>query len=235
MDRQAIRATIRRATFLTVGTKFMTEQPALHHARVRVIAMGIDTRMFAPDVRPAGPPWRLIRVASLNRVKDYPTLLNALRRVIERLPEVHLDIVGEDTLHGSVQALAGALGLERHVTFHGFQPSDRVAALYARAHLHVVSSLHEAAGVVTLEASCSGIATVGTRVGHVADWGPDRAIAVPTRDPELLAGGILELLLDPVRREQIAAKARAWTLAHDADWTAREFAHLYESVGPMVR
>jgi glycosyltransferase involved in cell wall biosynthesis len=234
IDRHAIGATIQRATRITVGTQYMKQQPALRNVQASVIPMGVDTRLFAPGARVPGPPWRLIRVASLNRVKDYPTLLYTLKRVIERVPDVFLDVVGEDTLRGKMQALTQALGLERHVTYHGFQPTDRLAALYARAHLHVVSSLHEAAGVVTLEASCSGLATIGTRVGHVADWAPDRAIAVATRAPELLAGGVLELLRDPARREQIAAKARAWTLAHDADWTERELERIYESVGPAI-
>jgi glycosyltransferase involved in cell wall biosynthesis len=230
VDRRAIAGTIGRATLVTVATEFMQRQPALRHIPVRVVAMGVDTRIFTPRVRSPGPPWRLIRVASLNQVKDYPTLLDALKRLIQLVPATVLDIVGEDTLGGSVQALARALGLERHVTFHGFQPTDRLAALYAAAHVHVVSSRHEAAGVVTLEAACSGLPTVGTRVGHVADWEPDRASAVPTNNPAMLATAIEDLLRDRERCERIATNARAWTLAHDADWTARELEHIYQHV-----
>ena len=121
--------------------------------------------------------------------------------------------------------------LDARVTFHGFQPTDRLAALYAQAHLHVVSSRHEAAGVVVLEAAAAGLPTVGTAVGFVADWSPDRAVAVPVGDPNALADAVVELLRDPARRARLAAAAREWTVAHDADWTAAQFEGIYVDVG----
>jgi glycosyltransferase involved in cell wall biosynthesis len=239
IDRRAIAATIRSAARITVATRDMARLAALHGARAGVVPMGVDTRVFPVAVRAEGPPWRLLRVASLNRVKDHPMLLQALSLIVSRLPAVHLDIVGEDTLDGSVQALTRALGLDAHVTFHGFQPTDALAAFYARAHLHVVSSCHEAAGVVALEAACAGLPTVGTAVGYVADWSslnfnrdrPERAVAVPVGDWAALANAVIDLLQDPSRRERLASAARDWTLAHDADWTAQQFERIYGELG----
>ncbi len=81
-----------------------------------------------------------------------------------------------------------------------------------------------------LEAACTETMTVGTAVGHVADWDPDRAVAVPVQDPRALASAISALLRDPARRTRIAAAARRWALAHDADWTAKAFEMLYARV-----
>ena len=81
--------------------------------------------------------------------------------------------------------------------------------------------------MVTLEAAASGLATVGTAVGYVADWADDRAVAVPVGNADALADGVITLLRDPARRTRLAQAARAWTLAHDADWTAREFDRIY--------
>jgi glycosyltransferase involved in cell wall biosynthesis len=129
-----------------------------------------------------------------------------------------------------MQALAGQLGLTDRVTFHGFQPTDRLAPFYARADLNLVSSRHEASNVTMLEAACTGLPTVGTAVGYVADWQPDRAVAVPPRDPEALGSAIVTLLGDPARRSQIGHAARQWALAHDADWTASALEDLYTQV-----
>jgi hypothetical protein len=41
---------------------------------------------------------------------------------------------------------------------------------------------------------------------------------------------MVELLKDPARRATVAAAAREWTLAHDADWTAAQFQKLYDEV-----
>ena len=84
--------------------------------------------------------------------------------------------------------------------------------------------------MTVLEAAAAGVPTVGTSVGYVADWDPDRAVAVPVRNPEALADAITDLLHDPTRRATIGASAREWTLAHDADWTAAQFGRVYDEV-----
>jgi glycosyltransferase involved in cell wall biosynthesis len=232
LDRRSVLLAVRAAVRVTVATTFMARmvRDVLACTRVDVIAIGVDANAFPPAVRIDGPPWRLLRVASINSVKDHPTLLRALALLVARGLDVHLDVAGEDTMSGSAQVLTQALDLVARVTFHGFQPTDRLAALYARAHLHVVPSRHEAAGVAILEAAAAGLATVGSAVGYVADWHPDRALAVPVQDPAALAGAIEQLLQDGTRREQLASAARRWTLAHDADWTATQFEQIYRAV-----
>jgi glycosyltransferase involved in cell wall biosynthesis len=231
IDRRAIAYTIHAAARITVATEYMARLAAAHGAQATVVPIGIDTRAFPPATRDQNAlPWRLLRIASLNRVKDYQTLLQALARIVDRGLDVHLDVVGEDTLDGAVQALSRTLRLDSRVTFLGFQPTDQLAAIYQRAHLHVTSSRHEAAGVVMLETASTCLATVGTAVGYVADWSPKRAVAVPVQNPDALANAIVDLLHDAPRRQRIASAAREWTVAHDADWTAQQFEDIYISV-----
>lgn len=234
-DRRDLDRAMDRAARIIVSTEFMARQPALRGREVAVVPLGVDAAFFPVAGRADGPPWRLIRVASLNRVKDYPLLIDALQRVRAHGLDASLDAVGEDTMHGSMQALAHARGLDGHISFHGFQPTDRLASLYARAHLHIVSSRHEAASVAVLEAACTGLATVGTRVGYVADWTPDRAEAIGSSDPDALANAIIGLLRDPVRRERLSSAARTWALAHDAGWTAAQIERIYERVAAEPR
>lgn len=226
-DRRAIAATLRRTSRLTVCTAYMISLARARGASVTEVPLGVDPRHFPPSAPTAGAPWRLLHVASLNPVKDQATLLRALAIVVAREPRVMLDIVGEDTLNGEIQRLARTLGVESAVTFHGFQPTDALGDFYRRAHLHVVSSRHEAAGVVTLEAACAGVPTIGTRVGYVADWDGERAVAVDVGDAEGLATGILALLADPDRRARLGAAARAWAIEHSAEWTAERFDAIY--------
>ena len=233
-DRRAVRTTMRRATRVTVGTTFMAKLAAAHGiADAVVIPLGVprpsrETAIAAET----GPPWRLLHVGSINRVKDHETLLHALARVVAAESRVHLDVVGEDTRGGRIQRLAADLGLASHVTFHGFQPSDALTAFYARANLLVVSSRHEAAGVVVLEAAAAGVPTVGTDVGYVADWARagQRAVAVPTGAPNRLGEAIVDLLRDGPERARMGCAARDWATAHDADWTAARFADLYREL-----
>lgn len=232
IDRRAVRAALRHATRVTVCSGYMAQLAARHQVPAEIVPLGVPQPLGPAVDRPDGPPWRLLHVASINRVKDHPTLLNAFAAVVGRLPDAHLDVVGEDTLDGAVQRMTRDLGLASRVTFHGFQPADRLTGFYARAHLHVVSSRHEAAGVVTLEAAAAGLPTVGTKVGYVADWAADgdRAVAVPVGDPAALGAAIVNLIHDRPRRRRIAAAARTWALAHDADWSAAQFTRIYREL-----
>jgi glycosyltransferase involved in cell wall biosynthesis len=235
LGKRDVSAIVRSAARVTVSTEFMARQMSGIATRApAIVPLGIDMAAFRQATRADGPPWRLLRVGSVNRVKDTPTLLRALAILIQRGLDVHLDIVGEDTMRGRMPQLAIEMQLGARVTFHGFQGTDRLAGFYERAHLHVVSSRHEAAGVVVLEAAAAGVATVGTNVGYVADWHPERALAVPVHDPDGLATGIADLIGDPVRRARMAAAARSWTLVHDADWTADQFERIYkEAAGAL--
>ena len=235
-DRHAIDRILRDASQVTVPTDYMRRLAGAHADRTVVVPMGLDHERFVPATVADGPPWRLLRVATINRVKDYPLLLDAYARVLRTLPDTCLDIVGEDLLSGSIQTLAQTVG--SRIRFHGYQGMDRLPAFYARAHLHVVTSRHEASGVTALEASLAGVATVGTAVGHLADWAaldPPGAVTTAGRDPDALADAIIALLRDPARRRRTAEAARSWALAHDADWTASAFDALYARVAAAGR
>jgi glycosyltransferase involved in cell wall biosynthesis len=230
IDRRAIARVVRLAARITVCSAYVEGLAAAHGIDVVRVPIGIVPSHFPAGPAADGPPWRLLHVASLNPVKDQATLLRAMARVVGQIPNVHLDIVGGDTLGGRVQGLCRTLGLDAHVTFHGFQPTEQLGAFYARAHVHVVSSRHEAANVAALEAACAGVPTVGTAVGYVADWAPDAAVAVSVGDFEALAAGIVGLLRDRDRRVRIAASARSWAETRDADWSAGEFERIYNEV-----
>jgi glycosyltransferase involved in cell wall biosynthesis len=231
-QRAAVSATLRLASRVTVCSAYMERLARAHGVTPVVIPLGVDTKVFRPPARsPGGPPWRLLTVASLNPVKDHRTLIEAFGAVVERLGgDVHLDLAGEDTMGGTIQHAVASRSLGGHVTFHGRLASEEVAALYRQCQLFVLSSRHEAAAVVALEAAASRLPIVGTRVGYLADWSPAAARTVAPADAAALAEAIVDLLNDPDARRRLASSAHDWAVAHDADWSAAEFARLYASL-----
>jgi glycosyltransferase involved in cell wall biosynthesis len=232
IGRLATSGALRLADAITTGSAFaLSPLPPWAAARAQIVPLGVNCRIFAaPPARPMGPPWRLLQVASLNRVKGHPTLLAAMRRVVDRLGDVRLDCVGEDTLDGQVQRRADQLGLASRVVFHGGLQQQSLAALYRTAHLHVVSSHYESQGVVILEAAAAGLPTVGSAVGLLPSLAPTAARCVPQGHPEALADAICALLLDGPAREAMGAAAQRFGSAHDATWTAQTFERLYASL-----
>ncbi len=226
-----------RASAVTAASAPELELLSRLGVTARRVPLGVDhVRDWparGPVARRADEPGRLIHVASLNRVKDQATLLRAMARLAPDHPGLVLDIVGEDTLGGEMQRLAAALGLAGRVRFHGFLIQRQLHSLVSQAHVAVISSRHEAGPLVLLEAAAVGVPTVGTAVGHIVEWAPQAAVAVPVADSEALAAALHRLLSDESLRLRLAGAARVWATREDADYTAGCFEKLYsELVSP---
>ena len=232
-SRTAVRLALRYSSITTAPSAYVLEQSPAKDARC--VPMGVECNRFVPTEPPNGPPWRLVHVATLNRVKDQATLLRALRLTIDRGFDVRLDIFGEDTRKGAVQRLAAELQLQDLVIFHGFVANADLPAAYRGAHLYVHSSLHEGMPVSALEAAACGLPLVGSAVGLFHDLAPGAAIAVEPGNPSALADGIIFALSDHLLRRRMANAALNFARSHDADWTASEFEKLYRATAPAPR
>lgn len=224
---------LRAATVVTAASTPMVEALAQLGTSARRLPLGVDLDIWSPRGpvrRDLSKPARLIHAASLNRVKDQTTLLRALAALAHAGVQFEMDIVGEDTLQGEIQAQAERLGLAARVTFHGFLPQPRLLRLMQQADVLIMSSRHEAGPVVVLEAAVMGVPTVGTAVGHIAEWAPHAATAVPVGDSPALARAIAALLDDEDLRLRIANEAFRRATREDADFTERCFRALYVSL-----
>ena len=170
-----------------------------------------------PRPRRPGAPIRLLHVASLNRVKDPFTLLDAMRHLADQGVDFTLDMIGEDILDGAVQASLRRAFAGRPGDIRGFLETPHLRPKFERSDLLTMSSLHEGALMVMLEAAVAGVPTVGTKVGYIADWAPEAAVAVPLSDPVALARVIADLSADDEKRLRIARSAHARAIQRDAD------------------
>ena len=231
--RKAVAEACSLANRVHVCSSFMGALAAAHGIAATVIPLTSVTSHAAAITRPmarhAPDAFRIVQVASLSRVKNQRLLIDALKIVREDV-NAELDLVGEDTLNGELQAHAAKAGIDSSITFHGFLPQGRVLDILSRSDLYVQTSLHEAAGVSVLEAAAAGVPVLGTLAGHVADWSPTKAMAFGDATPRSLADAIMTLHADADRRRSIAALARTFVIAHDATWSAAEFDRLYRSL-----
>jgi glycosyltransferase involved in cell wall biosynthesis len=224
---------LRAATVVTAASAAMIEALAKLGIAAKRMPLGVDLDVWPPREpvrRNVNEPARLIHAASLNRVKDQPTLLRALASLAQAGLRFEMDIVGEDTLQGEIQALSARLGLCGRVRFLGFLPHRTLLPLMQRAHLMMISSRHEAGPLAVLEAGVAGVPTVGTAVGHVAEWAPAAAAAVPVGDWGALAHATLAVLGDEERRLRLAREAWRRATQQDADYTARGFRSIYAAL-----
>jgi glycosyltransferase involved in cell wall biosynthesis len=232
--RLSLRIAAAGASRILAPSNYVVQQGRAMEMPVERVPFGVALDRWPPREprrRDPGRPARLLHVGSLNRVKDQETLLLAAAHLRRAGVDLELDVIGEDTLDGAVHRRAAELGLDEVVTFRGYLPHGELRPWVERAHLLVVTSRHEAGPLVLLEAAVAGVPTAGTAVGHLADWAPDAAAAVPVGDAPALAAEITRLLADEEARLRMAAQAQQRALAEDADYSARTIRGIYSVLG----
>jgi glycosyltransferase involved in cell wall biosynthesis len=169
--------------------------------RVRVIPLGVDTRVFRAR-QAERVPGRIIAVASSDSaIKGVATLLQATAKLVTDR-DVHLVIVGQPA--PATERLAAELSLAGRVTFtHGLD-DQAFSALLASAEVAVVPSLYEGFSLPAVEHMASGTPLVASRAGALPEVTGDAAVLVRPADSEELAGVLRKLHDSPAQRAALA-------------------------------
>lgn len=164
---------------------------------------------------PSAP--RITAVGRLAHQKGFDRLLSAMPTVIDAVPNVHLDLLGDGPEGPTLAATVDQLGLGDHVTMHGHVAQISVGEHVRLSRFLVAPSRHEGLPYAALEAAGNARAIVATRVAgteDVVDHGTT-GILIDNDDadsePEVLAAAIVELLRDPARAEAMGLAGRVRT------------------------
>jgi glycosyltransferase involved in cell wall biosynthesis len=196
--------------------------------KVRVIHNGIEPgEPLSPRAWDSWQP-RAITVARLDPVKDQPTMLRAIRRVVDVCPDFRLDIVGDGPDRSMLERLTRDLALEANVSFHGYRRD--VGTLLRRPQIFLLSSISEGIALTLLEAMAAGLPVVATDVGGNREVVEPKVtgLLVPPRRPDELAEAVLALR-DPLAARALGAAGRV-RLEHmfDLRRTIDQYSQLYE-------
>jgi glycosyltransferase involved in cell wall biosynthesis len=181
----------------------------LQPSRVRHIPNGIDLSRYAPrtDVAAAGRGLVVGTVAALRPEKNLARLIRAFA-IAAAGTTARLRIVGGGAERGSLEALAGELGLDGRVEFVG--PIAQPASLYAEFDIFALSSDTEQMPLSVLEAMGTGLPVVATDVGDVRSMLAEANGEFVTRQDDGAYGNALRRLLgDAAARVRIGAANRA--------------------------
>ncbi|MFF4650508.1 glycosyltransferase family 4 protein [Streptomyces sp. NPDC001380] len=185
-------------------------------ARIGVVPIGADTRLWAPDASVPVVPGRIVTTSSADvPLKGLVHLVEALGKVrTER--EAHLVVVGRSRDDGPVAEAVRRLGLEGHVTFRSGLTDAELVDLYRSAEVACVPSLYEGFSLPAAEAMATGtplVATTGGAIPEVAGPHGETCLAVPPGDAGALAAALGRMLDDPELRARIGAAGRERVLA----------------------
>lgn len=188
----------------TAGRRYAVSRGFPDDGRLIVIPNGIDVERFRLDealrrtVRAEwgiGPGETLVGIVGrLDPMKDYPNFLAAAAKLAHREPDMRFVSVGggEGEYAASLQGRARELGLNGRMIWAG-ERAD-VHAAYNALDLLVLSSTGEGFPNVLGEAMACGVPCVATDVGDAREILGDVGLLVPSRDPEALAAGVVNML-----------------------------------------
>jgi glycosyltransferase involved in cell wall biosynthesis len=143
--------------------------------RVTVIPGGADLERFRPVADraalrgglelPDGRPV-LLTIRNLEPRMGLDSLIRAMARVRDRIPDALLLIGGAGVLREPLEALTASLHLGENVRFLGFVPEADLPRHYAAADAFVLPTRAlEGFGLITVEALACGTPVLGTPVG----------------------------------------------------------------------
>jgi glycosyltransferase involved in cell wall biosynthesis len=138
-------AAIRFADRAITGTRQMRERFVSRGAdgrRIDVVLNASDERFFvpAPDEAPTDDGiFRLICHGSIERRYGLDTVIRAVARLSEELPDLRFEVYGQGSDWPELERLAGDLGVSDRVRCHGFVPVAELVRAIANADAGVVA------------------------------------------------------------------------------------------------
>jgi glycosyltransferase involved in cell wall biosynthesis len=191
-------------------------------SRLRTGISSIDGLDARP--RPGLPQGRVVFVGRLHPEKGPDVLVEAL--ALMKRP-AHAVFVGAGPLERRLRRLVQIHGLERRVTFTGWQ--DHPAEWIAGAGALAVPSRHEAWSQAAVTAMGLGVPVVGAAVeGLPITLGAGRGVLVEPEDPPALAAA-LEDVLAGMRTIDIA-RAREYAFRFSPERAAETYASAYRAL-----
>lgn len=179
-------------------------------SRVEVVPHGVDP-MFAPP--PADQPRDgfLLSVGDIYVQKNLHGLIEALARVRETIPDVHLKVAGrpvDGEYRDRIVSLISRHGLDAQVDLlDHVRPVDLVE-LYRRCALFVFPSTVETFGNPLVEAMACGAPIVSSNTAAMPEVLDQAGLYFDPADPAAMALRIIQVLKDDSLRAELSRKSR---------------------------
>lgn len=218
LQRLAHRASDGLVAVCEAHARALVERFGIPEERVLATRGAVDAQAFrpgGPDLREAlgiapGAPVAGV-VSRIKPGRRHEDLVDAFRRVADRLPEARLVVVGRGEGEEAIRVRVAHRGLQREVLFAGYRTGDELAAAYRTFDANVLlAEGNDGTCRALLEGMAAGRPGVAYRFGAPAEAILDgtTGLLAPEGDVAALADALVELLAAPARARAMGAAAR---------------------------
>ena len=169
----------------------------------------IPNAIFEPKVRTKTLKTLVCCVSRLEKGKGQDLLIEAWQKVAKKMPQAHLNIVGEGDMFKKLKDKVADLKLGKNITLKGWVTDALIEIAEAEVFVFPSTWPLEGFGIVTIEAMSLGKPVVGFATGplpEIVDM--NTGILVPPGDINSLASAIINLLKDEKLRMSLGQNAR---------------------------
>ncbi len=187
----------RKADAVTAISNYLVQYIRSQNSTVSIslIPNGVDFNKFKSNGD--HNPKIIITVSRLVDKNGVAYLIKAMKKVVEKISDAKLIIVGSGYEERLLKQLTNDLGLKNSIEFAGEVPYADIPQYLARASVFVRPSLSEGLGSAFIEAMAAGVAIIGTPVGGIPDF---------LKDPSTHSGQATGLFCKPGDLDDIADK-----------------------------
>lgn len=182
----------------------------------------------------------IVYVGGFNAHKNILGLLQAMPRVLQDRPDLHLAIVGStsgkgfwDNLPELRAFIAATPGLAERAHFTGYLPDPDLVELFSATDALVFPSLWEGFGLPAVEAMSCGVPVLSSDRGSLPEVVGDAGLYFDPTDTGAMADTILSFFADAPRRAALRARGlervRQFTWDRAAELGEESFRRCYEA------
>ncbi len=215
--------------------KELISEIGIRKEKINVLPNGTDLTRFVPlgngkkklrrEISLAQSENIIGTVGRLDKIKNIPTLLKAIKILIDRGRSIHLVVVGDGPELSNLLYVVKRLGISSYVHFLGKR--NDVPVILSGLDIYVQSSWYEGFSNAILEAMAAHLPVVASNVGGNPELVKDNesGMLFEPNDPEELALKVDLLIENPILRKNLGLKARRIV---EANYTIEKMVANYE-------
>jgi len=190
---------------------------------VKVIHVGIDADFFGSGDednprRSLGlqSKYVLLCLAKLHPQKNQIVCLQAMRELVEHIPDARLILAGDGPSGDELKSLTRRWGLQERVLFMGHVDSITARRLYQACDVNLVPAINQSWGFTAFEALSNGkVSVVSRSAGGAAEILSENRIGLACEPTgHAFAQAILHLYRDREAYSQLSRAGREYVLRH---------------------
>jgi len=201
---------------------------------ISVVYNGIDTQEFYPlknNIRNENI-FKIICVSRITPRKGIRYLIEAVKILREKYPQIRLEIIGEGNEKEELIKLSAQYNLSEQVAFLGLISHNQLPRYYQNAHVFILPSLNEGMSNTMLEAIASGLPIIATDTGGTKELVSDaeNGFIIKMKDPDDLVKKLEIMINNQKLRETMSIKSRQ--LSENFSWqkVTQKYYKIYNDV-----